>query len=195
MSSIVYVEVQTVKEDHGAHIGLRVSSHGFRSNIGRLVRLSLTKLILSRDVGFLNYWTISNLPLFLLATPMLLVLLLSGIWAFQGCLSSETSIDKGDHENTNVSPPLRISHTIASGFAIPQVALAALALTSYHVQIITRLSSGYPVWYWWVASLTLEDRKTSLMGREWGTASVISRWMVVYAIVQGGLFASFLPPA
>lgn len=127
---------------------------------------------------------------------MLLILLRSGIWAWLGCSSSVTSIDKGNLESINVvSPPLRIDHAIARRFATPQIALAALALTSYHVQIITRLSSGYPVWYWWVASLVLEDRKTSLMGRKWSTAFVISRWMVMYAMVQGGLFASFLPPA
>ena len=126
---------------------------------------------------------------------MLYILLRSGIWALQGHLTSETSVNKGDQENIEVSPPLRIDRTIAGHFAIPQIALAALALTSYHVQIITRLSSGYPVWYWWVASLTLENQKISLKGREWGTAMVISRWMIIYAIVQGGLFASFLPPA
>lgn len=127
---------------------------------------------------------------------MLLILLRSGIWAWLGCSSSVTSIDKGNLESINVvSPPLRIDHAIARRFATPQIALAALALTSYHVQIITRLSSGYPVWYWWVASLVLEDGKTSLMGRKWSTAFVISRWMVMYAMVQGGLFASFLPPA
>ena len=124
---------------------------------------------------------------------MLYIQLRSGIWALQGRLNSETSGNKGNQEN--VSPALHIDHTIASDFAIPQIALAALALTSYHVQIITRLSSGYPVWYWWVASLIIENQKISLKGREWGTAKVISRWMIIYAIVQGGLFASFLPPA
>ena len=93
------------------------------------------------------------------------------------------------------SPPLRINQAIARRFATPQIVLAALALTNYHVQIITRLSSGYPVWYWWLASLTLEDGETSLMGKKGSAACVISRWMVIYAIVQGGLFASFLPPA
>lgn len=145
--------------------------------------------------GFLSYWTTSNLPLFILATPMLFILFRSGISALQGCSSSEISGDKRNRENIEVSSPLRINQAIARRFATPQIVLAALTLTSYHVQIITRLSSGYPVWYWWLASLILEDRKTSLMGRKWSTAFVISRWMVIYAIVQGGLFASFLPPA
>ena len=126
---------------------------------------------------------------------MLYIQLRSGIWALQGRLNSETSVNKGSQENIDLSPRLRIDRTIARNIAMPQIALAALALTSYHVQIITRLSSGYPVWYWWVASLTLENQKIALKGREWGTATVISRWMIIYAIVQGGLFASFLPPA
>ena len=124
---------------------------------------------------------------------MLFVLLRSGIWALQGHSNSETSGDKRIREE--VSPPLRIDQAIARRFAAPQITLAGLALTNYHVQIITRLSSGYPVWYWWLASLILEDQKTTVIRRNWSIALVISRWMVIYAIVQGGLFASFLPPA
>ena len=162
--------------------------------VGFLV-FPITKLILSRGVGFLGYWTISNLPLFVLAIPMLSILLLSGIWALKGCLHSEKRVDKRNGENMEVGRPSRINQAIARRFAPPQIILATLALTTYHVQVITRLSSGYPVWYWWLASLILEDRKTSLMGRKWSIALVISRWMIIYAIVQGGLFASFLPPA
>ena len=160
-----------------------------------ILRLFRIKLISSRGVGFLNYWTLSNLPLFILATPMLFILLHSGIWALQGCSSPEISTDKGNQENTEIGRPLHINQAIGRRFATPQVVLAASALTSYHVQVITRLSSGYPVWYWWLATLILDDGKTGLMARKWSTAFVISRWMVIYAIVQGGLFASFLPPA
>lgn len=160
-----------------------------------IFRLSCIMLMMPRGSGFLNYWTISNLPLFVLATPMLFILLRSGVWALQGCSSSKVSADEAKQKNIEVSPSLRINQGIARRFAIPQIVIAALALTSYHVQIITRLSSGYPVWYWWLASLILEDRKTSFVGRKWSTAFVISRWMVIYSIVQGGLFASFLPPA
>ncbi len=70
--------------------------------------------------------------------------------------------------------------------AVTQVVLAVLAFTSYHVQIITRLSSAYPLWYWWVAGLLVRGDKTG--GR-------VVVFMVVYAVVQGVLFASFLPPA
>lgn len=137
----------------------------------------------------------SNIPLFILATPMLSILVCSSIWALQCFSSPEMSADKKKGKNTEINLPLRINQAIVLRLALPQIILATLALTSYHVQIITRLSSGYPVWYWWLASLILENRETSLMGREWSTACIISKWMVIYAIVQGGLFASFLPPA
>ena len=154
-----------------------------------------TELIFSRGVGFLNYWTVSNVPLFILATPMLSILVCSSIWALQHGSSPEMSADKKKEESAEINLPLRIHQAIALRLAIPQIILAILALTIYHVQIITRLSSGYPVWYWWLASLILENRDFSLMGKKWSTGCIISKWMVIYAIVQGGLFASFLPPA
>lgn len=72
--------------------------------------------------------------------------------------------------------------------AATQTILAVLAVTNYHVQIISRLSSGYPVWYWWVAAC-LMDKKRQRLG--YG----IVMFVTMYAGIQGGLFASFLPPA
>ena len=152
-----------------------------------------------RGVGFLKYWTLSNLPLFVLAAPMLYILLHSGLWAIDGGASAKTRPSQYNKKGaTKPLPPksgLVVDNTIVRRIAVPQVVLAALALTSYHVQITTRISSGYPVWYWWLASLIVENRETSIWGRKFHSASIITRWMVLYAIVQGGLFASFLPPA
>lgn len=75
---------------------------------------------------------------------------------------------------------------IVTSLALPQLVLAVLALTSYHVQIITRISSGYPLWYIWLA-FKLQDRPRR--------ASLVIRWMVIYALIQAGLYACFLPPA
>lgn len=80
-------------------------------------------------------------------------------------------------------------------FALPQIILASLALTSYHVQIITRIASGYAVWYWWIASCMTLSKNTTPRGRNYNISRWVIRWMVVYAIIQAGLFASFLPPA
>jgi phosphatidylinositol glycan class V len=153
---------------------------------------------MQRDVGFLRYWTVSNIPLFLLATPMLALLTTSSIWAFNSKPTlSNTSDEVAVAQNNRERRLLR-------SLAVPEFLLAAMALTSYHVQIITRLSSGYPVWYFWLATQLMESDSTntkvggksgiSLLNRIGGATSV-AKYMVLYAVIQGGLFASFLPPA
>lgn len=77
---------------------------------------------------------------------------------------------------------------VVRSMAFAQVSLVVLAFTSYHVQIITRLSSGYTAWYWWLAAC-LKNSKTSGMG------SGLVVFLVMYASIQAVLFASFLPPA
>jgi len=72
--------------------------------------------------------------------------------------------------------------------AVTQVLLAVLAVTCYHVQIITRISSAYPAWYWWLAR-TLVERPKSRSG------SVVVVFMIMYASIQAALFSFFLPPA
>jgi phosphatidylinositol glycan class V len=81
--------------------------------------------------------------------------------------------------------------------AVPQGLLAIMALTSYHVQIINRISSGYPLWYWWLVSTAMDGlqgpRKSPSQSRS--LLSVATQAMVGYALIQGVLFGSFLPPA
>ena len=134
---------------------------------------------------------------------MLYILLRSGYWAWR----VETFMIVDPSEEKSKGYPEEVTRTLSTGhdlnmdsavarrFAISQIVLAILALTSYHVQIINRLSSGYPIWYWWLASLILEDRKSSFWGMKFHYTRIITRWIVIYAMVQGGLFASFLPPA
>lgn len=75
---------------------------------------------------------------------------------------------------------------LVSQLAIPQMVLAGLAITNYHVQVITRLSSGYPWLYIWLAKQTCQG---------WNKAELSIRFFMMYALIQGVLFASFLPPA
>lgn len=128
-------------------------------------------------MGLFGYWTLSNLPLFLLAAPTLLVLFASGKWAIQ-------------QRERNTSMVFRL--------AISQLALAGMAIVAYHVQIITRLSSGCAVWYWWVAVKIMDEGDTMVRGSrspEYRTLGWILRWMVMYGLIQAVLFAGFLPPA
>jgi phosphatidylinositol glycan class V len=124
----------------------------------------------------LRYWTLPNLPLFLLAAPMLVVLVKSGAEQLRspGRLSRDQSVESS-----------RLLSLVQSA-AAAQILLAVLAATSYHVQIITRISSGYPLWYWQVAGWLIRGEKTG---------NRVVMFMVIYASIQGVLFTSFLPPA
>ena len=147
-----------------------------------------------RGAGLFRYWTLYNLPLFLLATPMLLVMFRSYAWTLYGAFSKDDCNDQNS-ATRNAHNQLARTTPVLRCVALPQVVLAILAFTTYHVQIVTRLSSGYPVWYWWLASLMMRGHKSSVIGRNISTANLIVRWMVLYAVIQGGLFATFLPPA
>lgn len=79
--------------------------------------------------------------------------------------------------------------------AVPQGLLAILALTSYHVQIINRISSGYPLWYWYLVSAAMDGVQDPRKQRHSRTLIIAAQAMVAYALIQGVLFGSFLPPA
>lgn len=135
----------------------------------------------SRNSGFLHYWTLPNAPLFLLAAPMLFVMGKGGKDIFLQASRISPSQDQNNVDTARLKLVVR-------SMAAAQVLLVGLAVTNYHVQIITRLSSGYPAWYWWVAAC-LRSTKT----RQLGSGLVV--FAVMYALIQGVLFASFLPPA
>lgn len=165
-----------------------------------LHRFNLTTTCV-RNVGFLRYWSVSNMPLFLLAAPMLYIMIRSAIWGWTMApgprMRRPVNSERRNDLPSSVSPATGLIATreLIGCFALPQFVLAMLALTSYHVQIINRLSSGYPVWYWWLATMIADQHEVQLFGRKWNTAKVGLRWMVLHATIQGGLFSSFLPPA
>ena len=160
------------------------------------------------EVGFLRYWTLNNLPLFLLAGPMLVIMLYTGyIGLFHSRLAATACHQS--HQAKSRSEEKVFNHVMPR-LALPQLILAATAATSFHVQIINRISSGYPVWYILLAiamctsstgqDITVsKDEKRPRSGIRFllnpRQLSWIVRGMVMYAIVQGGLYASFLPPA
>ncbi|GAB7364050.1 hypothetical protein MBLNU230_g4605t1 [Neophaeotheca triangularis] len=154
------------------------------------------------NVGFLKYWTVSNLPLFLLAAPMLVVLIGTAVSALGYQATSKDDTAKGSNRGPKdeTSSEGAAYQACVRRFALPQLVLALLALFNFHVQIITRLSSGYPVWYLMVAvAIDQKAGATQLVATGWPadlkTAQYVVRGMIMYALIQGGLFASFLPPA
>lgn len=141
----------------------------------------------------------SNIPLFILAAPTLALFLVSARAALLDNFSRIFGLPSAGVDD-NLTPKQKadvaFKDSICYRFAFPQLALAGLALTTFHVQIVTRLSSGYPLWYLFTASLIYKAGKDKGIGRKqpiWST--LIVRWMVMYALIQGVLFAGFLPPA
>ncbi|KAL5353485.1 ER membrane glycoprotein subunit of the GPI transamidase complex-like protein [Pseudogymnoascus australis] len=154
------------------------------------------------DVGFLRYWKVSNIPLFLLAAPALVILLCSGLRTVD-LISRETTRPSHKVDHYKVTPAERAlsqrTIRLLRSMAYPQLVLAVLAVTNYHVQIITRLASASPVWYLWLAHSLVDagqaDGKAKASGRWSGWENGVVMYMVMYGLIQAVLFASFLPPA
>lgn len=138
-----------------------------------------------------------NIPLFVLASPMLYIMSLSVLesWNWNDRDILRNAGEKLDEHVRDFKTQVKYDRRMIQSLAIPQAILTVLALTNYHVQIISRLSSGYPVWYWWLASKVIDNSSRDGCKQRWNVGKVIVKWMVFYALIQGGLFASFLPPA
>ncbi|TIA14004.1 mannosyltransferase [Aureobasidium pullulans] len=168
--------------------------------IGISAAMILSGMLFPQNVGFLRYWTVSNIPLFLLALPMLFVLISTGLTAPSLWFEQQGLDRKKDYDHTMV---------YISCLALPQILLALLALTTFHVQIVNRIATGYPIWYIVLAaaivspSRAFEDGKVGRSQFERitnffsgpATQELIFRGMIMYSIIQGGLYASFMPPA
>ncbi|EMR82639.1 putative gpi mannosyltransferase 2 protein [Botrytis cinerea BcDW1] len=138
--------------------------------------------------GPFKYWTVSNIPLFLLAMPMMVILGISGNEVLRDSHFQQIPVTP----RKDVDPPvngIRQGHKvqIVRNLALSQLLLTVYTLISGHVQIITRISSSSPVYLWYMAAS---------VGRGKGpTVTMVGRFMIIYAGIQSGLFSSFLPPA
>lgn len=79
--------------------------------------------------------------------------------------------------------------------ALPQLALAVAAATSFHVQIINRIASGYPIWYLTVATWLTSRPLNNHVANQPNHGQWAVRAIIMYSLIQGTLFANFLPPA
>ncbi len=139
-----------------------------------------------RNLGPFRYWTVSNLPLFVLAAPMFTILIVSGVWAL-GFVPGKGYAQATKTDGTKASHiALTEGRTnVIRNMAVSQLILVALTLITAHVQIITRICSACPVWLWYLA----------MFAREGKFPGMFVNFMVLYGLIQGGLYASFLPPA
>ncbi|PVI04131.1 glycosyltransferase family 76 protein [Periconia macrospinosa] len=148
------------------------------------------------NVGFLRYWTIPNLPLFLLAAPVLWLLLQSSATYLRNSKNELLGFAHISHGNSLTKPTgtKRVSNNFPQ-LVLPQLALALAAATSFHVQIINRISSGYPLWYLSVAKSATASESSNQRSKVGFSFQIVVRGMIMYVIIQAALYASFLPPA
>jgi phosphatidylinositol glycan class V len=124
---------------------------------------------------------------------MLWLLLASSVAVLRSYSQPRRSVPQsGVTTESRNEPP--IMHYVPE-LALPQLVLAIAAFTSFHVQIVNRLASGYPTWYLMIATWLVDQYEASGSERTRQRSQWIIRGMLVYTMAQGMLFANFLPPA
>ncbi|KAJ7497142.1 glycosyltransferase family 76 protein [Mycena latifolia] len=126
--------------------------------------------------GFLRYWTLQQLPNFLIAAPPLLAISAFSIHHLRHWLTSRTA----------AAPHRAFLDPSIAPHAIYALAMCAILLFASHTQIVLRLAASMPITYWAAAWLLLEHPK---WGRAWVT------WSVLWGTLSVLLWGAFLPPA
>lgn len=127
--------------------------------------------------GFLRYWTPNNIPNFLFAMPTLTIMVRSLMYYTKRRMVGKYTVPL----NMEVIRPI----------AIVQAVMLVSCVTSWHVQIITRVGgSSLLLTYWYTAELL---GSTKL--QEVKEGKLIVRYSVVWILVQAVLYSAFMPPA
>ncbi|RDB24784.1 GPI mannosyltransferase 2 [Hypsizygus marmoreus] len=151
------------------------------------------------NVGFLRYWTLSQIPNFLIsAPPLALLLVFSWYHLVQGFLPllrlkllAPPAPDQQSKAQPNPSPfltPTITPHVIHTVF------LCVTLIFFSHTQIVLRLAAALPTLYWGAAWLFLEHAGSST-GKQWRWGRLWVGWSVIWGLISLGLWAAFLPPA
>lgn len=142
------------------------------------------------NVGFLRYWTLQQLPNFIIAMPPLAALLTYSTYYLRHVFLPRlrSSLSPVAKRAQTADPPLTspfLSPSIAP-HAIHALAITLILLFSAHTQIILRLAASMPFTYWAAAWLLVEHRR---WGKYWVS------WSVLWGATSIVLWATFLPPA
>ncbi|KAI0667402.1 GPI mannosyltransferase 2 [Trametes maxima] len=142
--------------------------------------------------GLLRYWTLQQLPNFLLGAPPLLLLFAFALRYVRRALAPRLAISALGPVSTTATTTLNDRHPspfLSSSIAphvIHALILSLLLLFASHTQIVLRQAASMPVTYWAAAWLCVER---PVFGRWW------VGWSVVWGALSCVLWAVFLPPA
>lgn len=128
------------------------------------------------DVGFLRYWSLSQLPNFIIASPVYFLVANYAIAYVKYHLSPTLS-----------DPALKPFYTTSIlPYLIHSIIFFLMLLTNAHTQIALRLAPSIPLIYWSAARLIAGSPRLQHFWISWATI-----WGVISII----LWATFLPPA
>lgn len=146
-----------------------------------------------RNVGFLRYWTVSQLPNFALAMPILLA---SIYGAYRFCISHYRRMAAAA-QATLPKPPRSLlvekcnraiwNNVNVIPYMLIHVTTTYLLIFASHTQIALRMAMTNPIVFWTVAGL-MGGKHQIWIGR-WVT------WSLSWGAISLVLWASFLPPA
>jgi hypothetical protein len=174
-----------------------------------------------RDVGFMRYWTVSQLPNFILVAPIL-VASIYGIYhyfyyywqsAFRRFTHSTTTTTSRQSRparsrsksSTDLDSDLELRRTLwenpeAAPFFLIHTITTLILVFASHTQIALRVSMGNPVLFWIVgafvsSSSSRVNHRRGGGGRtaKWARRGVV--WSCTWGAVSLVLWAGFYPPA
>ncbi|KAJ1723026.1 ER membrane glycoprotein subunit of the GPI transamidase complex-like protein [Coemansia erecta] len=161
------------------------------------------------NVGFLRYYTLQQLPNFLLAAPMI-ALSLAGLWTYLAYDPVRLATLGWIHGGRSLGAKPDTADAVAAAYfgaeLLPHMYLWALLLgvatTTMHVQVITRFFSSVPAVFWFAAHVVAKAaaRKEGLASAQASRSKRWASWIVVgyfvgYGLVGVVLFSNFFPPA
>lgn len=145
------------------------------------------------NVGLFRYWELAQLPNFILAAPVLL-LLAHGVYAFLRSATASQIVDAlrpfptAKRTQRATHTPLRLEHTPGlTPYIVHSAALGAVLLVASHVQIALRFASpgGLPCVWWSAAALAHTP----------AARRVLTAYLALQYAAATALYAGFYPPA
>lgn len=128
------------------------------------------------NVGFLRYWSLSQLPNFLIAFPLLFALFSYSLSYLYHFLSATA------HPDPFFAPSI-------APHAIHALLMSSILLFASHTQIVLRLAPSMPFTYWAAAYILTHSTHHPFLSRFW------LPWAWIWSLVSVILWIAFLPPA
>ncbi|KAJ1837295.1 ER membrane glycoprotein subunit of the GPI transamidase complex-like protein [Coemansia sp. RSA 2708] len=143
------------------------------------------------NVGFLRYYTLQQVPNFLLAAPMV-ALSVAGVYTYAA--HDPVRLATLGWRRQRCAAPQAGRRPLAAAFLgdglLPHItvwaALLAVAMTTMHVQVVTRFFSSVPAVFWYAAHAAAHGRRAA-----WAVAG----YFAAFGLAGVVLFSSFFPPA